>query len=84
MFTVDIDMCMAIPVKTAYIAIGGGKNMGEFLLREYAQAVPDFEFGDVIAAAVVENYTGRERVWHEQDEVGQDEVGCRRSPLLKT
>jgi hypothetical protein len=54
MFTVDIDLCMAIPVKAPYVAIGGGKNMGEFLLREYAQAIPDFEYGDIIAAAVVE------------------------------
>ena len=34
MFTVDIDTCMSIPVKNQYAAIGGGKNMGEFLIRE--------------------------------------------------
>jgi hypothetical protein len=52
--TVDIDWCHAIPVKTSFKAIGCGAALGEFLLKQYSEAVPDFEHGDVIATSVIE------------------------------
>ena len=51
---VDIDWCLPAPVKTSFKAIGCGAPLGEFLLKQYSEAVPDFEHGDVIATAVVE------------------------------
>jgi 20S proteasome alpha/beta subunit len=54
MFTVDIDMCFAIPVNHPYKAIGIGRDYAETLVREYLQVDPDFEYAQIIAAAVVE------------------------------
>jgi 20S proteasome alpha/beta subunit len=52
--TVDIDWCYAIPVKNQFKAIGRGASLGEFLLKEYSETFPDFEYSDLIATAVVE------------------------------
>jgi len=52
--TVDIDWCIAIPVKGQFKAIGSGASLGEFLLKEYSETFPDFEYSDIIATAVVE------------------------------
>jgi len=41
-------------VNAAFSAIGVGKDLAEFLLREYSQADPDFDFGDIIATSVIE------------------------------
>lgn len=54
LFTINVDWTMPIPVKAPFKAIGIGKNVGEMLLREYHQCDPDFEFGYVVAASVVE------------------------------
>jgi 20S proteasome alpha/beta subunit len=54
LYTVDIDWCLAVPVRTSFKAIGCGATLGEFLLKQYSEAVPDFEHGDVIATSVVE------------------------------
>ncbi len=52
--TVDIDWCLSLPVKGSFKAIGSGATLGEFLLKKYNDAQPDFEYSDVIATAVVE------------------------------
>jgi len=54
LFTIDIDWCMPIPAKKPYIAIGCGKDMGEYLLREYQRSDRFFEYAPLIACAVVE------------------------------
>jgi 20S proteasome alpha/beta subunit len=54
LYTVNIDWGLAIPVKTSFKAIGCGAMLGEFLLKEYSEAFPDFAYSDVIATAVVE------------------------------
>ena len=54
LYTIDIDWCMEIPVKNKFKAIGNGAALGEFLLKEYGEASPDFEYGDIIATDVVE------------------------------
>jgi len=54
MFTLDIDRAIWFQVKTPFAAIGIGGYLGEFLLREYAQADPKFQFAWPMSIAVVE------------------------------
>ncbi len=54
LYTIDIDWCLAIPAKSNYCAIGAGKNMAEFLIREFLQSDPNLEHAFTISAAVVE------------------------------
>jgi len=54
LYSINIDWCFPVPVKNNFKAIGCGAPLGEYLLREYGDASPDFEFSDVIATAVIE------------------------------
>jgi 20S proteasome alpha/beta subunit len=54
LFSADIDMCLAIPVRHPYKAIGIGRDYAETVLREYLQADPDFEYAQIIATTIVE------------------------------
>jgi 20S proteasome alpha/beta subunit len=54
LFTIDIDWGLAIPSKSNYCAIGSGKTMAEFLIREHIKADPDFSFAFPMAISVVE------------------------------
>jgi len=54
LYTVDIDWCLAIPAKSNYCAIGIGKDMGEFLIREHLLADPDLALAFSISVSVIE------------------------------
>lgn len=54
LYTIDIDWCLPIPVKNKFKAVGRGAALGEFLLKEFGESSPDFEFGEIISTAVVE------------------------------
>jgi hypothetical protein len=54
LYALHIDTVIPSRVKGNFIGIGIGKDLAEFLLREYSLADPDFEFGDLIATAVIE------------------------------
>lgn len=52
---VDIYGCTACPAGNGdYAAIGVGSDLAKYLIKEFQQADPDFEFVDVIATAVIE------------------------------
>jgi hypothetical protein len=53
LYKMDIYRGLPAAVKS-FEAIGGGEILGYFLLKEYAQADPDFEFGMPIAISVVD------------------------------
>jgi 20S proteasome alpha/beta subunit len=55
LFTINISLCTVCPLSGKYRAIGSGREHGEYLLREYANADPDFERGSAIAACVIES-----------------------------
>jgi hypothetical protein len=54
MFTLDIDRGMFFRVKTPSVAIGIGGDLGKFLLAEFANPDPAFQFAWPISIAVVE------------------------------
>jgi hypothetical protein len=54
LYTVDINWCLAIPAKSNYCAIGIGKDMGEFLIREHLLADPDLALAFSISVSVIE------------------------------
>jgi 20S proteasome alpha/beta subunit len=54
LFSIDIDWCIPIRVKNSFKAIGIGATLGEFLLQEYSEKFPEFEFSELIATDVVE------------------------------
>lgn len=54
LYTIDIDWCIPIPVRNSFKAIGCGASLGDFLLSEFREADPDFEYSDLIATAVIE------------------------------
>jgi hypothetical protein len=54
LYTIDIDWCLSTLVRGAYLAIGVGKDLGEFLLGEYWHLDPGFENAWPIAVSVVE------------------------------
>lgn len=54
LYTVDIEWCYYMPVKGEFKSIGIGTYLAEFLLRQYRQSDAQFEYGDLIATAVVE------------------------------
>jgi hypothetical protein len=50
-----IEICRAIPTWIkSFESIGGGEILGYFLIKEYAKADPDFEYGLPIAVSVVD------------------------------
>jgi 20S proteasome alpha/beta subunit len=54
LYTIDIDWCFPTSVRGSYVAIGIGRDLGEFLLGEYWHLDPGFENAWPIAVSVVE------------------------------
>lgn len=54
LFTIDLDWCLPSPARGSYMAIGIGRDLGEFLIREYMQSDPEFHYAWVTAVSVVE------------------------------
>jgi 20S proteasome alpha/beta subunit len=54
LYHLDIDRAIPFRIKDSFRAIGAGKDLATFLLKEYDQADPGFLFGDLIAQSVIE------------------------------
>jgi 20S proteasome alpha/beta subunit len=54
LFTINLDWAIPILVTGRYKGTGGGKNFAEYLLKEYLQSDPDFEFGLAVSVAVID------------------------------
>jgi hypothetical protein len=54
LYTIDIDWCLPTAIRTSYVAIGVGRDLGEFLIREYSQSDPEFKYAWVTSVSVVE------------------------------
>ena len=53
LYHIDLDWCLPTR-KDSCLGIGVGRDMGEFLLREYMLSEPEFEYAWVVAVSIVE------------------------------
>jgi hypothetical protein len=51
---IDIYNCNFSPMEKQYAAIGTGSDLAKYLLKEFKDADPQFEYGDLIATSVIE------------------------------
>jgi hypothetical protein len=54
LFTLNLSMCVPLPVKGRYRAIGIGADLAEYLIRQYAVNDPEFSYAYLIAGSVVQ------------------------------